>query len=103
MVLVRIVIGIVPDVNSLFEGLRSVPVGSGPLFDCEDLVEMAYELVGRDSKALGTRVVGWHRIRKAAMEYCQAKRDEKRFDISFPGDKSKVPTWDMLTRKELFP
>lgn len=54
-----------------------------------------------DPKALGTSVVKWEKVRSEAMEYCQRKKDQHRFDGQGNFDMRKVPTYDAMERMEI--
>ncbi|GAB1212609.1 hypothetical protein ATERTT37_001753 [Aspergillus terreus] len=47
-----------------------------------------------------TSVVEWDKVRSTVMEYCQRKKDQYRFDGQGQFDKDKVPTYDLMERKE---
>lgn len=57
----------------------------------------------RGTKALGAKVVEWEKVREGAMAYCQRKKDEHRFDGKGKLDMNKVPTYDLVERKETVP
>lgn len=54
-----------------------------------------------DPKALGTSVVEWEKVRSEAMDYCQRKKDQHRFDGQGNFDTRKVPTYDLIEQKEI--
>lgn len=60
----------------------------------------ALEALKTDTNALGTSVVEWDKVRSTVMEYCQRKKDQYRFDGQGQFDKDKVPTYDLMERKE---
>ena len=53
-----------------------------------------------DPKALGTSVMEWEKVRNQAMDYCQQKKDQHRFDGQGNFDRSKAPTYDLMEQKE---
>jgi hypothetical protein len=53
------------------------------------------------SKALGTNVTDWAKVRNQAMGYCQQKKDQHRFDGQGNFDMRKVPTFDLMELKEI--
>jgi len=54
-----------------------------------------------DTRALGTRVIGWEKVRNEAMGYCQRKTDQHRFDGQSNFDTSKASTYDLMEQKEI--
>ena len=64
-------------------------------------VKEALEKLKADTKALGTSVIEWGRVRSEAMGYCQRKKDQHRFDGQGNFYMSKVPTFDLMERKEI--
>lgn len=101
MLLVRITVGKVADGNRLVEILRNTPIRQGqPGWNCVFWVREALEMLKVDLKALGTSVVEWEKVRSGAMDYCQRKKDQHRFDGQGNFDMRKVPTYDLMERKE---
>ena len=101
MLLVRVVVGKIIDGNRLAEILRNTPVREDqPGWNCVAWVKEALESLANDSKALGTSVTEWDKVRNAAMEYCQQKKDQHRFNAWSNFDMGKTPTYDMLELKE---
>ncbi|KAG2022069.1 hypothetical protein GB937_004163 [Aspergillus fischeri] len=97
ILLVRIMVGKVADGNRLVEILRNTPIRQGqPGWNCEALDKLKV-----DSKALGTSVIEWEKVRNEAMNYCQRKKDQHRFDGQGNFDSDKVPTYDLMERKEI--
>jgi hypothetical protein len=45
----------------------------------------------------------WGAVRDAAMEYCQRKKDQHRFDGKGKFDTSRVSTFDLIEGKETIP
>lgn len=102
MLLVRIMVGKVADGNRLVSILRSTPIRQGqPGWNCVIWVKEALDTLKADSKALGTSVVEWEKVRNEAMDYCQRKKDQHRFDGQASFDMRKVPTYDLLERREI--
>jgi hypothetical protein len=101
MLLVRVMVGKVADGNRLVEILRNTPIRQGqPGWNCVLWVKEALETLKPDPKALGTSVVEWEKVRSGAMDYCQRKKDQHRFDGQGNFDMEKVPTYDLIERKE---
>ncbi|KGO75059.1 hypothetical protein PITC_047420 [Penicillium italicum] len=102
MLLVRIMVGKVADGNRLVEILRNTPIRQGqPGWNCVIWVKEALEMLKVDPKALGTSVVEWEKVRSGAMDYCQRKKDQHRFDGQGNFDMKKVPAYDLIERKEI--
>ncbi|PIG69458.1 hypothetical protein AARAC_005227 [Aspergillus arachidicola] len=102
MLLVRIVVGKVPDGSRLVQILRSTPIRQGQAgWNCISWVKEALESLDADAKALGTSVTRWDKVRNEAMGYCQKKKDQPRFDGQGNFDMRKVPTYDLMELKEL--
>jgi hypothetical protein len=69
MLLVRAMVGKVTDGNRLVEILRNTPIRQGqPGWNRVSWVKEALETLDADSKALGTRVTEWEKVRSEAME-----------------------------------
>jgi hypothetical protein len=64
-------------------------------------VKEALDTLKVNSKALGTSVVEWEKVRNKAMNYCQRKKDQHRFDGQGNYNMRKVPTYDLMERKEI--
>jgi hypothetical protein len=102
MLLVRIMVGKVADGNRLVEILRNTPIRQGqPGWNCVFWVKEALGKLKADSKALGTSAVEWEKVRNEAMNYCQRKKDQHRFDGQGNFNMRKVPTYDLMERKEI--
>lgn len=102
MLLVRIMVGKVADGNRLVRILRNTPIRQGQAgWNCVSWVNEALERLKFDPKALGTSVVEWEKVRSGAMEYCQRKKDQHRFDGQGNFDMRKIPTYDLMERKEI--
>jgi hypothetical protein len=101
MILVRIMIGKVEDKARLVSVLRNTPIRQGlPGWNCVSWVKEVLEGLKTDGKAMGTSVLEWESVRDEAMRYCQRKKDQHRFDGLGSYDLSKVPTYDLIERKE---
>ncbi|KAF7714531.1 Uncharacterized protein PECH_008421 [Penicillium ucsense] len=71
MLLVRIMVGKVADGTRLVEIMRNTPIRQGqPGWNCVSWVKEALEMLSVDSKALGTSVIEWEKVRNAGMDYC---------------------------------
>lgn len=104
MLLVLIMIAKVKDHRQLSNALRSTPIRQGLTgWNCVFWVKEALERLQRETKALGTKVIEWETVRDGAMLYCQRKKDEHRFDGKGEFGMSKVPTYDLIERKETVP
>jgi hypothetical protein len=101
MLLVRIMIGKVEDKARLVHVLRNTPIRQGqPGWNCVIWVKEVLEGLKAGGKAMGTSVLEWERVRDGAMNYCQRKKDQHRFDGQGSYDSSKVPTYDLIEGKE---
>lgn len=105
MILVRIMIGKVSNTDGLIKILRDVPVdNTKPEFNCVTWVKIGLESLASSENVMGTCNLDWKAVRDVCMAYCQRKRDQRRFDgNNTEVDKSKVPTYDLLERKETIP
>jgi hypothetical protein len=102
MLLVRIMVAKVADRNRLVEILRNTPIRQGqPGWNCVFWVKEALEMLRVDPRALGTNVVEWPMVRSEAMDYCQRKKDQHRFDGQGNFNMRTVPTYDLIQRKEI--
>lgn len=101
MLLVRIMIGKIENKARVIRLLRNNPIKQGrPGWNCVVWVEEALEALKADGKAMGTSILEWERIRDGAMNYCQRKKDQHRFDGQGSYDVSKAPTYDLIQGKE---
>jgi len=104
MLLVRVMIAKVEDKNRLVSILRSTPVRQGAAgWNCVGWVQEALQSLAADKKALGTGVVDWIKVRDGAMNFCQRKKDEHRFDGKGNYEMSKAATYDLVEGKETIP
>lgn len=79
--LVRVMIGNIVDKNRVVDILRNRPIRQGqPGWNCVSWVKEALETLWADPKALGTSVTGWDEVSQGALDYCQRKKDQHRFD-----------------------
>ncbi|KAF1835331.1 hypothetical protein BDW02DRAFT_496044, partial [Decorospora gaudefroyi] len=72
-------------------------------WNCVSWVQEALQSLEADRKSSGTGVTEWKKVRDAAMEYCQRKKDEHRFDGQGNYDRGKAPTFDLLAGQETIP
>jgi hypothetical protein len=104
MLLVRVMIAKVEKKDRFVSIVRSTPIRQGVVgWNCVGWVQEALQNLEADGKALGTSVTDWTKVRDAAMEYCQRKKDEHRFDGQGHYDMTKAPTYDLVERKERIP
>ncbi|RAH67819.1 uncharacterized protein BO66DRAFT_456579 [Aspergillus aculeatinus CBS 121060] len=102
MLLVRIAIAKILDQGRAVGILRSTAIRqNAPEWNCVSWVQEALGALNADSRALGTRILDWERVRDAAMEYCQRKKDQHRFDGKGDFDMGAVPTYDLMVGREL--
>ena len=101
MLLVRIMLGKIEDRARVLHVLRNTPIRQGqPDWNCVTWVMEVLEGLRADGRAMGTSVLKWARVRDAAMDYCQRKKDQHRFDGQGSYDTSKASTYDLIERKE---
>lgn len=82
--------------------LRSTPIRQGEAgWNCISWEKEALERLKADKQALGTSVTEWASIRDKAMSYCQAKKDQHRFDGQGDFDMRKAPTYDLIEGIEI--
>ncbi|KAF2875932.1 hypothetical protein BDV95DRAFT_485478 [Massariosphaeria phaeospora] len=104
MLLVRVMIAKVEKKDRLLAAIRNTPVRQGVAeWNCVAWVQEALRNLEVDGRALGTGVTEWTKVRNAAMEYCQRKKDGHRFDGQGDYDMKKVPTYDLVEGKEKMP
>lgn len=102
MILVRVVVAKVVDIERLRAILRGVPVRlDQPGWNCVAWVKEALQALYRDGRTLGTAVSSWDEVRDAAMQYVDQKKREHRFDGQGTFDPYRVATLDMLEGKEV--
>lgn len=101
MILVRILIGKVKDMDRLRSSLQRAPLRPKiPNWNWIEWAREAFELIQKD-EVLGTHIASWESIRATAMWYVNAKKSIHRFDGTVKYDWTKVPTWDMLQGVEI--
>ncbi|KAL3412674.1 hypothetical protein V8F44DRAFT_632632 [Aspergillus fumigatus] len=77
--------------NYLVEILRNTPIHQGQLgWNCVFWVKKALETLKVNPKALGTSIIKWEKVRSA-----------HRFDGQGNFNMRKVPTYDLIKRKEI--
>lgn len=110
MILVRVVIGKVGNLERMASVLRQVPVHQNqPGWNCVSWLQDALNALRRDGKALsGARssiaTASWEEDRDEALRFVREKEREHRFDgKATPGwfDMSQVATYDFLQGREL--
>jgi len=99
--LVRVLIAKVESKDRLESILRNVPTRQDVAgWNCVGWVKEALQSLEADGKALGTGVTEWTRVKTTAMEYCDRKKKEHRFQSQGDYDMSKVPTYDLIEMRE---
>lgn len=102
MLLVRIVIGKVAQMERLADVLRNVPiVQDDQSWNCVIWAKHAIRALRADGNALGTSELDWSIVRDAATELCRNKRAQHRFDGAGNFDMLRPATYDLLEGKEL--
>jgi len=100
--LVRILIAEVGKKNRLENVLRNTPPKPEEHdYNCVLWVKEALRRLEADGEALRVGTVEWETVRDSALGYCWRKRDQHRFDGTGDFDKTKVPTYDLIQRREL--
>ena len=104
MLLVRVMIAKVENKDRLNNIMRNTPVRQGVTgWNCVSWVQEALQSLEADKKVLGTGVTEWTKVRDAAMDYCQRKKDAHRFDGQGSYNMKKAATYDLVERKETIP
>lgn len=104
MLLIRIMVGKVVNNQQLESILRTTPIRQGEEgWNCISWVKEAFERLQTDQHALGTSVTEWAMIRDRAMSYCQAKKEQHRFDGQGDFELGKAPTYDLIEGIETTP
>lgn len=104
MILVRILVAKTEDESRLAKILRETTIRQGePGWNCVSWVKEALERLEKDGKVLGTSMTDWGKVRDTAMDYCQKKKDEHRFDDKGSFDMRRVATYDLIESKETIP
>ncbi|KAF5011581.1 hypothetical protein FDECE_2302 [Fusarium decemcellulare] len=97
MILTRVLIGKVKDLDRLRLALRRTPLQQETkCWNWVDWAEEAYLEAIQDGRALGDCIADWETIRDTVMLYVETKKLAHRFDGRVAYDFTKVPTWDML-------
>ena len=100
--LVRILIAEVGNKARLENVLRNTPPKPEEHdYNCVLWVKEALVRLEADGEALRVGTVEWETVRDSALGYCWRKRDQNRFDGTGDFDATKVPTYDLIQRKEL--
>jgi hypothetical protein len=104
VLLVRVLIAKVEDSGRLAHVFRNTPIRTREEgWNCVSYVRDALEKLATENKVLGTKIIDWQKVRDGAMQYCQHKRDNHRFDGQGQFDMSVAPTYDLLEAKETVP
>ncbi|OHE90607.1 hypothetical protein CORC01_14091 [Colletotrichum orchidophilum] len=104
MLLVRIMVGKVKNMNRLRSIFQRTPVRPDiEGWNCVGWVKEALLTAMQDGRALGTSAGGWQEVRDTAMFYVESKKEVHRFDGTIYYDPAQVATWDMLEGTELMP
>jgi hypothetical protein len=104
MLLVRVMIAKVEKKDRFISIVRNTPIRQGVAgWNCVGWVQEALQSLKADRKALGTAMTEWTKVKNTAMEYCERKKEEHRFDGQGNYDMTKVPTYDLVEGKELIP
>jgi len=101
MILVRVLIAKVINVERLGEILRTVPlVQDDKDWTCRIWVRDAIARLAAEKGVLGRSVTDWATVENTAKQYVRKKKDQHRFDGTVEWDRRKVPTWDLIQKKE---
>ncbi|KAK7736201.1 hypothetical protein SLS53_007231 [Cytospora paraplurivora] len=108
MILVRIAIGKVMNLERAMAVLRDVPIRGNQFgWNCVWWVKEALGLLREEGKTLSrTSATDWTWVRNASMGYVRRKEKEHRFDRDAPlgmFDMSRVATYDLLKTREIIP
>lgn len=104
MLLVRVMIAKVEKKDRFISIVRNTPIRQGVAgWNCVGWVQEALQGLKADGKVLGTGVTEWTKVKNTAMEYCERKKEEHRFDGQGNYDMTKVPTYDLVEGKEIIP
>jgi hypothetical protein len=102
ILLTRVAIGKVLDIDRLQSILASVPVRpETPNWNCVAWVKEAVETVFKDPTAVSTSIKSWGEVKATAIWYIQKKTLDHRFDGQGGFCGGKAATWDMLESKEV--
>ncbi|KAG5778327.1 hypothetical protein H9Q73_008027 [Fusarium xylarioides] len=104
MMLTRILIGKVKDLDRLRSSLRRTPIQQDvKAWNWIDWIEAAFYEMTQNNGNLETCVTKWETLRDTVMRYIELKKLAHRFDGTRAYDFTKVPTWDMLRGAEVVP
>ncbi|KAF7887968.1 uncharacterized protein EAF01_011122 [Botrytis porri] len=104
MLLVRVMIAKIENHERMLQILRAIPIrNKEDGWNCVGWVREALVELQNDGKTLGTAVIEWAKVRDAAMNYCQRKKDEHRFDGVVEWKTDKAATFDLIDEKEVIP
>lgn len=100
--LVRIMIADVEKPKRLEQLLsRVLLVQNDPSWRCKHWVRDAILALKRDRKSLGTTELDWDHLEATANWFVEFKKRQHRFDSIGGWDMRKVPTYDILERREI--
>ena len=104
MILIRLMIGKIKSKERVEAAMRSVPIRQDdPTFNCIFWVQQALAAIKADGKSMGTSRLAWPEVKGAAMKYVQEKKDQQRFTSGTSFVMSHVPTFDLLSGREVIP
>ncbi|KAF5687169.1 hypothetical protein FDENT_5493 [Fusarium denticulatum] len=104
MILTRVLIGKVKDLDRLRFRLRHTPIQQEvKAWNWIDWIEAAFYEITQDCSNLETCVMKWEVLRDTVMRYIELKTLAHRFDGTRAYDFTKVPTWDMFRGAEVIP
>ncbi|TGO39305.1 hypothetical protein BHYA_0056g00150 [Botrytis hyacinthi] len=104
MLLVRVMLAKIENYDRMLQILRAIPIrNKDEGWNCVGWVREALVDLQNDGKTLGTAVIEWATVRDAAMNYCQRKKDEHRFDGVVEWKTDKAATFDLINGKEVIP
>lgn len=100
-ILARVLIAKLYDPDDTKARLAAVEILQGsPDYSCRTWISHALSQL---NKVETCNTLDWALITQAALQYVSKKKDEGRYDVGWKGDTSRVPTFDMLSHKELVP
>ena len=103
MILIRITVAKILKPEQVEMILKAIPVvQNDPTWNCITWVKNALEELHK-SGCLGTHQSEWKVVEQVAMDYVTRKVTEHRFDGQIPVDTKKVPTYDLMDKKEVVP
>ncbi|KAF2762284.1 hypothetical protein EJ05DRAFT_497145 [Pseudovirgaria hyperparasitica] len=105
MILVRVLIGKVENLDRLRRVFAATPIRAGQdgfqAWNCVWWIQEAFNAAMADRAALGTRLADWERARSISMWYVTKKTMEHRFDGQGDFNNDKIATWDAIENKEI--